>query len=93
MADLDEVRKCLFKFLNKKKEDPIFTKEHIEKLLECGLLTEKPSLRYIIKSEYFELIRGSDMTGNDAIMDLSIRWNVSSCFITNLLYRNTYLRV
>lgn len=83
------IKKTTLEYLQSKQTGTLATAEQIEELFECGVITERSALRYCIKSEYFEMMKRSDISHRSAVIDLSIKWEVSKGTIENLVYKTT----
>lgn len=81
------IKSTTLKFLQSKQKGTLATPEQIEELFGCGVITEKSALRYCIKNEYYLLLKHSDISHRSAVIDLSIKWDVSKFFIENLIYK------
>jgi len=60
--------------------------QQVTHLLSIGALDRKKALYFVIKSEYFDMQKNSDASGRDAMIYLSVKWDVSSDTIKNIIY-------
>ena len=67
-------------------EKTVFTMSMLQKLFDEGVITEKLALQFVIKNQYFHLMKHTDISGRSAIIDLSIEWCVTEYFVRNLIY-------
>lgn len=82
------LKATVLRFFQKKQKGILVTIDQINELFDSGIITEKSALRYCVKNELYEMIKGSDISQRSAIIDLEIKWNVSECYIKNLLYKS-----
>ncbi len=84
------IRETILILFNKK---GIIAQSQIDELFECGVITDKSALRCIIKSEYWEMLKSSNISTRSAIIDLSIKWDVCETSIKNIIYSTPQIKV
>lgn len=61
-------------------------------LLKLGILNESHALKFVIKNEYWHLLKTSDISTRSAIIHLSIKWDVSESTIINIIYKSPKIK-
>ncbi len=80
------IRETTLRLIQKKQSGKLMTMEQLNELWEGGVITDKSATRYCVKSEYWEMMKSSDISTRSAIIDLSIRWNICEASIKNIIY-------
>jgi len=63
----------------------------IDYLLKSGMITEQIALRYIIKDEYYKLLKEQNANCFEIKLDLAIKYNVSKPTIDNIIYKYSHI--
>lgn len=84
---MTEIKEAMLFHLHQKQKGEKLTIHTLNELFECGVFTEKSALKYVVKSDYYHLMKHSDISGRSAIIDLSIKWNVSEYFVKDLIFK------
>ncbi len=87
------IRETVLILFQKKQSGKLITRDQLDELFNCGILSDKSALRYIVKSEYAQMIKSSDISLRSAVIDLTIKWDVSEWFVTNLIYKTPHIKV
>lgn len=82
----EEIKKEMLLILQSKQKGDKLSMSTLNELFECGLFSEKSALKFVVKNEYYKMMKRSDISGRSAIIDLSIKWNVTEYFIKDLIY-------
>jgi len=90
MKHTDLVKSHLLMYANAKGEK--ITKSSIDALFECGAMQYNTALEYVVKSEYFAMKKGSDITTRSAIIDLSIKWAICETKVKTIIYKTPHLK-
>lgn len=61
-------------------------------LFQLGILTETNALRFVIKNEYWHLLKTTDISTRSAIIHLSVKWDVSESTIINIIYKSPKIK-
>ncbi len=83
------IRESMLSFLHQKQKGEKLTIDTLNELFDSGLFTDKSALKFVVKNEYFQLMK-KDISGRSAIIDLSIKWDVTEYFIRDLIYTLSY---
>jgi len=90
---LAEIKEALLPLFHRHQADNAkMTAGQLNDLFECGIINESGALRFIIKNEYWEMMKLSDISTRCAIMDLSIKWEVSETTIKNIIYKTPVIK-
>lgn len=80
-----EIASCISSYTRKSVNDII-------DLLKLGILTETHALRFVIKNEYWDLLKNTDISTRSAIIHLSVKWDVSESTIINIIYKSPKIK-
>ena len=69
------------------------TIETLNALFDCGAMQVHTVLPFVIKSDYFIMKKGSDISTRSAIIDLSIKWGACETKVKNIIYKTPHLIV
>lgn len=67
--------------------------EIIDKLLSIGAMKESTAIKFIAKAEYWEMLKKSDISCRDAVIQISIKWKISESTVHNVLYKSPQIKV
>lgn len=81
------LRAAVLRLFQKKQKGVLITADQINQLFDSGVISEKTALRYCVKNEFYEMMKGSDISQRSAIIDLEVKWDVSDSYIKRLLYK------
>ncbi len=84
------IREAMLLFLQQKQSGEKMSMAQLNELFDCGVISDKSALRYIVKMEYYQMMKGSHVSmisGREAICDLSIKWDISDRTIQNIIYK------
>ena len=81
------LKATVLRLYQKKQKGVLMTTDQVNEIFDSGLLSEKSALRYCVKNEFYELMKGSDISQRSAMIDISIKWDVSEEYIKRLIYK------
>lgn len=67
-------------------------KDGIKAMFEVGAICERTALWFVIKTQYWMLLKTSDISTRSAIIHLSIEWNVSEDLVKKIIYKTPKIK-
>lgn len=65
----------------------------VDYLLKSGIITEQIALRYMIKDEYYKLLKEQDANCFEIKLDLAIKYNVSKTTVESIIYKYSHIMI